>query len=119
MLFTTQVLAANFGSRVAEAKVAAATPEGRKFEKAIGPYIGSAMQACIPVGSKEPVNLGSFGIVGRVTAHGRLVDVETNPLSNVSRCFAEKLQELTLPTPPESGTQGSPFPIEISIQVVP
>jgi len=73
LLLTAQVHAGDFGSRVAEAKVASATPEGKEYEKAIGPYIGSAMQACIPVGSKEPANLGSFGMVGRVTAHGKLV----------------------------------------------
>jgi hypothetical protein len=119
VVFVTQVHGADFASRVAEAKAAAETPEGKAYEPAIRTLIGAAMQACIPVGSSNPQNLGTFTVVGSVSKRGKLVEVELNPANNVSRCFAAKLQDSPWPMPPRSTSPDSAYPVEITMRVVP
>jgi len=119
MVLSVGAHAADFESRVANGKAAAATPEGENYEASLGPIIGGAMQACIAIGSKEIANLGKFIVVGNVSATGSLVEVDFNPNTAVSRCFAEKLQGQRLPKPPGTSTLSAGFPIQVTLSVVP
>lgn len=118
LVVCSPAFATDFASRVAEAKQATATPEGAQYDGALGPFIGAAMQACVPPGSTDPKNLGSFTLVGYVTAAGALHSVAVEPQTKVSSCFVERFRKSTLPNPPRT-TQGNIYPIVVEMKVTP
>ena len=118
LLVCSPAFAADFASRVAEAKQAAATREGAQYDAALGPFIGAAMQACVPPGSADSKNLGSFTLVAYVTAAGALRSVAVEPQTKVSSCFAERFVKSKLPNPPRT-TQGKVYPVVVEMKVTP
>lgn len=118
LMFCSPAFASDFASRVDEAKQATKTHEGAQYDVALGPFIGSAMQACIPPGSTNPNNLGSFTLVGYVTATGALQSVIVEPQTKVSSCFAERFESSTLPNPPQINP-GKAYPIVVEMKITP
>ena len=110
--------AGDFALRVAEAKKATATHEGAQYDADLGPFIGAAIQACISPGSTATENLGSFVLVGYVTATGALTSVAVVPQTKVSSCFVEHFGQPALPTPPAAAV-GKGFPIVVEVRVSP
>jgi hypothetical protein len=106
----------DFAARVADAKRASSSSEGAKYDASLGPHIGAAIRACIPPGSNDPANLGSFSLVGRVTATGALKDIEVEPRTKVSLCFADRFGRSQLQSPPGNvGSAGYPVLVEMRI----
>ncbi len=118
LLVSLPAFAADFASRVAEAKRASATKEGAQYEAALESNIVAAIQSCIPLGSTDPANLGSFTLVGDVTANGALKSVAFEPETRVSTCFASRFSKALLPNPPKTN-QAAGYPIVIEFKVVP
>lgn len=118
VLACSPAFAADFASRVAEAKQASATSDGARYDAALGPHIGTAMQSCIPPGSADPTNLGAFTLVGYVTATGALNSIAIEPRTKVSSCFAERFGKSMLPKPPNLG-HGGDYPVVVEMQVAP
>ena len=118
VLVCSSALAADFASRITEAKQASATREGAQYDAALVPYIGAAMRACIPPGSTDPANLGSFTLVGDVTGTGTVQSVAVEPQTKVSSCFAEHFSTSILPNPPVA-TGGNGYPIAVEMRVAP
>jgi len=118
LIVCSPVFAGDFDSLVADAKQASTTHEGAQYDSALGPFIGAAMQACIRPGSTDPKNLGSFRLVGYVTATGALHSVAVKPQTKVSYCFAERFGKSKLPNPP-STTEGVGYPVVVEMQVTP
>jgi hypothetical protein len=118
LLVFSSAVAADFTSRITEAKQASATREGAQYDVALGSYIGAAMQACIPPGSTDPANLGSFTLVGNVTTTGTLESVAVEPQTKVSLCFAEHFSKFILPNPPAT-TVGNGYPVVVEMRVTP
>lgn len=119
LLISGVAYGSNFELRVTEGKESASTPQGAKYEKEMGPFIGKTMRACIPPDSKSTANLGTFTLVGYVDPSGKVLAVEVQPLTEVSKCFASQFQKQLLPTPPKISKTSSRFPITIEMSVVP
>ena len=103
---------------VAAAKAAVGTTEGAAYDKALGPYIGKAMGACIPQGVADPANLGSFTLVADVNPEGQVRNAAVAPQSKVATCFQAKFVLSTLPAPPGSqNAERSLYPIVIEMKV--
>jgi hypothetical protein len=119
LLAASAASGSDFESRVAEAKKAAASPEGQRYAAEAGPTLGSAMASCIPPGTTDPKNLGEFILIGRVTAQGELKDYAVNSTSTVALCFARAVAQSRWPVPPVWNGQLGNFPIEVTMKVVP
>ena len=111
--------AADFAARVAEAKTAAATPDGKEYETSTYPAIQAAMLTCIPPGTTNPENLGKFTLVTYVTKSGMLSAVEVQPNTKVSQCFSELFAKCQLPTPPSALTNELGYPLEVTMSIAP
>jgi hypothetical protein len=116
---STSALADSFADRVAEAKKASATPQGTKYDQALGPAIGAAMRACVPPGATSTENLGEFVLVGYVDRTGMVSSVEVQPKTKVSLCFATQFQHAHLTPPPEYAASAAGFPIAVEMSVRP
>jgi len=109
--------AEDFHSRVQAGKQALQTPEGKAYEKTLGPTIARAIRECIPPGS--PPQPGDFALVGYVNASGSVLSVEVQPSTAASQCLAEKISNATLPVRPSAPKGFGAFPITIEMHVVP
>jgi hypothetical protein len=118
LLICSSAIAADFKSRITEAKQVNATHEGAQYDAALVPYIGAAMRACIPPGSTDPANLGSFTLVGDVTTTGTLKSVAVEPQTKVSLCFAEHFSKSILPNPPAIA-MGNGYPVVVEMLIAP
>ena len=96
MAATVPAIADNFAARVAEAKQAASSSDGARFDAALAPHIKAALEACIPPGSTDPSNLGAFSLVAYVSRDGVPNDVQVDPRTKVSTCFAERFSRRIL-----------------------
>jgi hypothetical protein len=111
-------IASDFSSRVVAAKQAAMSTAGTQYDAALGPHIAAAMQSCIPPGSTDSANLGSFRLVGYVASSGALMAVEFQPQTKVSACFAGRFRNAVLPAPPRHASPEG-YPIVVEMQVTP
>jgi len=116
-----QANAQDSAARVAAAKAAVRTSEGETYDKALGPYIGKAIGACIPAGTSNPENLGSFTLIADVSSEGQVRNATVSPHSTVATCFQAKFVQSTLPPPPGSHSAAafSPYPIVVEMKVAP
>jgi hypothetical protein len=119
VLLSTAALADDFASRVAEAKRASSTPEGKKYDQSLAPALGAAMRACVPPRSTSQANLGKFTLVANVRRSGVVSSVEVQPKTEVSRCFAAQFAQKRLAPPPVSDGSTQGFPIAVEMSVVP
>ena len=119
VLFSTAALADNFADRVAEARKASSTPEGKKYDQLLVPAIGAAMRACVPPGSTSPANLGKFTLIGYVASSGAVSLIEVQPKTEVSVCFAAQFEQARFASPPKSGQSKVGFPIAVEMSLVP
>ena len=116
MAATVPAIADNFAARVAEAKQAASSSDGARFDAALAPHIKAALEACIPPGSTDPSNLGAFSLVAYVSRDGVPNDVQVDPRTKVSTCFAERFSRSHLPVPPtHKSANGYPVLVEIRV----
>ena len=113
-VWCASAFAGDISARIAESKAAEASPEGREFTRSLWPVYGTAMRNCVPPGSNDPANLGAFVLVGRMSRDGRLTDVEVQPETKISRCFAAQLYQAHFPSPPKSD-----YPVHIEMKVTP
>ncbi len=107
-----------FASRVADAKHASATHQGAMYDASIGALVAPAMEVCTPPDLARVSNVGVFVVVGYVTASGALVEVEVQPRTELSSCFAESFSKSVLPRPPTSAHPRG-YPIAVNIRVAP
>jgi len=116
MAATVPAIADNFAARVAEAKQAASSSDGARFDAALAPHIKAALEACIPPGSTDPSNLGAFSLVAYVSRDGVPNDVQVDPRTKVSTCFAERFSRSHLPVPPtHKSANGYPVLVEMRV----
>jgi hypothetical protein len=109
----------DFAARAKAGKQALATPEGKKYEDSWGEVMGGILQTCIPLGSTDPGNLGRFTFVADVSSSGSVSSVEVQPVTRVSRCFAEQFGKANLPRPPMPLKKGELLPVADDIVVTP
>jgi hypothetical protein len=103
-------------SRLTDAKHASATHQGAIYDASIGALVGPAMEACIPPDLSKASDVGAFVLVGYVTSSGALVEVEVQPRTELSSCFAESFSKSVLPRPPISvHPRGYPIAVEIGV----
>ena len=107
-------LADDFTARLAESKAVEASAEGTAFARILEPFYGAAIRECIPPGSTDATNLGSFAFVGTLSGAGKLSNVEVRPKTRVSQCFASQLGRSQLPKPPKS-----PYPVHVEMRITP
>ncbi len=108
-----------FAARVKTGKEALATPEGRQYESYWGETMRAILAACVPPGSTDPADLGSFTFVADVSDSGTVSSVEVSPATDVSRCFALQFGKTDLPSPPASLLEGGKLPIADDVVVAP
>jgi hypothetical protein len=118
---SAQAHAQDFAGRLAAAKAAAATSDGASYDAALRPYIGKAIRTCIPPGTTNPANLGSFTLVADVDSEGRIQSPSVVPSSNVAKCFQATFILSTVPAPPSSrgAIAASLYPIAVEMKVGP
>ena len=120
LLFVSyNVAAGDLAARVAAGNKAIATPEGKAYDAALAPAIQAAMLACVPPGSPPERNNGKFALVGYADASGHLSGVAVEPVTPVSRCFAQRFAASQLPVPPSSGHWGNAYPVTVEMTVTP
>ncbi len=119
LLLSTTAFADDFANRIAEAKKASATQEGKTYDQALGSAIGTAMRTCVPPGSTSQANLGDFILVGYVDKGGVISSVELRPKTEISTCFAAHFAQERLMTPPEHGASPLGYPIVVEMSVHP
>ena len=112
--------AGSFDEREKAGKAALATPEGRRYEASWGEVMQTVVPVCVPPGSTSPANLGKFTFVANVASSGLVSDVDVQPSTDVSRCFAKHFSGALLPPPPPAASRrGGPFPIADSLVIAP
>jgi hypothetical protein len=98
--------AETFGARAQRAKALEDTPDGAAYQDEmwplVRPFIASLMERCVP--DKQVGDLRSFVWVATLTADGKLIDVEFQPITEVSRCFSRGMEHAPFPKPPKSFT---------------
>ncbi len=119
LLYSCFAYAADFSARVTEAKIAAKTPEGEKYESSTFPAIRAAMHECIPPGTTSSENLGKFTLVTYVTKFGMLSAVEVQPKTKISQCFSELLTKSQLPIPLGLNATELGYPLEVTMRITP
>jgi hypothetical protein len=105
--------------RIAAGRDALSSPTGKKYELALFPAVQKSLNACVPVGSISPENLGKFTVVAEVSQSGVATLVDAGPHTRVSSCFAKHFRTARLPAPPPPPAGRGNFPIAIEINVTP
>jgi hypothetical protein len=119
MFFVAVAHASDFAARVKAGKQAVASPEGQQYERSLGAVMKSILTTCIPKGSTDPANLGTFTFVADVSVAGLVSSVEVDPSTAVSQCFALHFGRAHLPKPPTSLMKGEILPVADDIEVTP
>jgi hypothetical protein len=119
LLVSYNALAGDLSARVAAGNKAIATPEGKAYDAALAPTIQSAMLACVPPSSSPEGSTGKFALVGYADASGHLSQIAVEPVTPVSRCFAERFGASQLPVPPSSSHWGNAYPVTVEMTITP
>ena len=114
-----QAGAADFAARVAEAKAAAASLEGAKYDQSLWPYFGTAIRTCVPPGSSAESNVGDFVLVANISSNGKLEFVDVEPVTVISTCFAAQLEKTQLPVPPKYTQSVQDYPMHMEMRIKP
>ena len=97
-----------FDARVQRAKAIEDTPVGSAYQDQmwplVKPFISQLVEDCLA--SKEKPDARSFVWLGTLTADGKLVDVEVQPLTDVSACFSHGMDRAPFPKPPKEFEAG-------------
>jgi len=92
-----------FDARVQRAKAIEDTPVGSAYQDQmwplVKPFISRLVEECLA--GKEKPDARSFVWLGTLTADGKLVDVEVQPLTDVSACFSHGMDRAPFPKPPK------------------
>jgi|GEM_PF-2229386 len=117
MAFFAPTLAgpADFEARRAEAQRLEASPEGAAYVREYSYLVTPAMRGCVPPGSADPTNLGTFTVVADVLGNGQLYAVDVKPKTRIATCFSAQLGHATFPTPPANGGKNYVVVIDMSI----
>jgi len=115
----TLALAGDFDSRVAAAKKVQATSDGLSYSARLAPLFEQAMQYCNPAGPYTKPDRILFTFVGKVTASGGLTSIDFTPRGRISRCFADRMANQQLPTPPDSLLTDKGVPIVYQASLAP
>jgi len=87
--------------------------DGKAYDLLLGrTAIIEAMQGCVHQG--PPSQIGKFALVGTVSSSGSVSDIEIQPITEVSKCFANNISGAKLPKPPFA-----PYPLVIEMEVIP
>jgi hypothetical protein len=82
----------DFTARMAAGHTAAATAEGSAVSQAVLPVLADIDNICDPRGTVLPLaELGPFDIVGDITRHGNLINLEARPQNPLTACFTANL----------------------------
>ena len=117
-LITTSAPAENFAARVDAGKIALAGAEGQSYETSFGPAIRKALLPCAAMNSTSQTNGGKFTFVADVSRSGSASSIEVDPVTSVSRCFAQHFAGAQLPPPPRMRNRSSMFPVTDTITLV-
>jgi hypothetical protein len=117
MAFFAPTLAgsADFEARRAEAQRLEKSTEGAAYVREYMSVVGSAMRSCVPPGSSDPANLGTFSLVADILGNGQPYAVEVKPKTSIASCFEGKIVRATFPTPPTNGGKNYVVVIDMSI----
>jgi hypothetical protein len=117
VFLSNEAFSDDFEMRLSAGNKALSSPEGQTYEQSLSPAIQSAMMKCLPPASQYT---GQFALIGNVARSGKVTSVEVRPVDDdVSRCFAERVKESTLPVPPLSSEGSEGFPITIEMNIIP
>ena len=113
MSLTAMMLSGSPGDVVAEdpvaaaesaARATAATPEGKKYEDAVGAAFGreqgKSIQSCASEVSRP--DLSDFQVFVRVSAAGQVEQALVKPSTNLAVCLQGKLKGWKVPAPPQA-----------------
>jgi hypothetical protein len=115
----SSVEALTFGERAELARKAEDRQEvsGYLYQKlfpAIETALADAMASCT---KNEAANLDSFTIIADIDNTGHFINVDVQPETNTSKCFAESLKKIGGPAPGKDAV--TPLPIVIDMEVRP
>jgi hypothetical protein len=101
-----------FDAKVQRAKDIEATPAGEAYQDKmwplVQPFMSTVMARCVSDNPTSP--LISFVWLATLTAEGKLVEVETQPNTELSRCFRKGMELAPFPKPPhEFAPRGLPL----------
>lgn len=109
----------SFIDRAKRAKLVEDSPEGQAYQQElwshVGDYTAAVMQRCFP--NESEVDTDSFTLVADVSPSGHLSNVELEPSTPMSRCFAKNFSQAPFPVPAASfGEAGIPIIINMKIK---
>lgn len=115
MGLATMLLSGKSGGAAAEDPVAAAesaaqataaTPEGKKYEEAVGKAFGrdhgKSIQACAR--EVKRADLSDFHVFVRVSAVGQVDEALVKPSTNLAECLQGKLKNWKIAAPPQANS---------------
>ncbi len=112
--------AETFDARAQYAKALEDTPAGQAYQDemwpVVKPYISDLMERC--VSDKPTSDLRSFVWVATLTAEGKLIDIEVQPDTEVSRCFSRGMEHAPFPKPPKDFAVGG-LPLTLNMRLHP
>jgi hypothetical protein len=114
----TSATAADFATRVAAAKSAGQSQEGKVVLQSLGSAYAAAMRACMSPGVNSRDNPEKFEVVAELASDGRIHNAEFRPQTRMSRCFAREFAVQSLTPPPKLRTS-SGYPIYIEVEIAP
>lgn len=100
LLVPVAVSAGDFDARVRRAEAAIATRAGYAYDMALVPAIHAATLPCTPPGRRAANRAESFAAVADVMRDGRVRNVQVQPSTPLSQCFAKHLAAKRLQAPP-------------------
>lgn len=93
-----------FAAAEAEAKAAAETPEGKKFQEAVGAAFGREQSAAFKRCAKQTkrADLSNFDLLLRVDAAGNVDRTLARPATNLAECVRTSLNGWKVGVPPRA-----------------
>jgi hypothetical protein len=91
-----------FGDRVQRADALEKTTAGQAYQDVmwpiVHPFVTTLMQQCVP--NDPGADLRSFVFVASLSAEAKLSEIEVQPVTEVSKCFAAGMERAPFPKPP-------------------
>jgi hypothetical protein len=107
-----------FNDRVERAKALEETPSGQAYQDVmwpkVQPFVAALMQRCIP--DDRNADRRSFVFVATLSAEAKLTEIEVQPVTETSKCFAAGMERAPFPKPPATLAPGG-MPITFNMRL--
>lgn len=109
---------ATFADRVERAKALEETPAGQAYQDVmwpkVHPFVTTLMQQCVP--NDPGADVRSFVFVATLSFDAKLSEIEVQPVTAVSKCFAAGMERAPFPKPPPNLAAGG-MPITLNMRL--